>query len=273
MLSCAGSGRSWSEIQRERAFMPNLFRALPRLLAVFLWTLSWYALLLLSLGLRPWADAWQLRVRNAIFRVWSRGICRIVRMKVEVEGRPPTGPFLLVANHVSYIDIILLGSRIDAAFVAKADLRGWPLAGRIIAAADTIFIDRAKKKDVLRVMGIIGRELGRGLGVVIFPEGTSSKGDTVLRFKPSLLEYATRHDHPVCYAAVTYVVPGDAPPAHEAICWWGDAPFGPHFLRLLGLPGFQAKLVFGARPLHGTDRKDLSERLRTSVEELFVPVP
>lgn len=251
---------------------PHLFRALPRLLAVLLWTLGWYALLLLSIGMRPFADAWQLSVRNAFFRIWSRGICRIAGMKVEVEGRPPSGSFLLVANHVSYVDIPLLGSRIDAAFVAKADLRGWPLAGRIIAAADTIFIDRGLKKDVLRVMGILGRELRRGLGVVIFPEGTSSKGETILRFKPSLLEYAARHDHPVHYAAVSYSVPKGAVPAHESICWWGDAPFGPHFLRLLGLPGFQAKLVFGAEPLHGTDRKDLSERLRAAVEELFVPI-
>lgn len=242
------------------------------MLAVLLWTLSWYALLLLSMVLRPFADAWQVRVRNAIFRIWSRGTCRIVGAKVEVVGRPPSGPFLLVANHVSYVDILVLGTQIDAAFVAKADLRGWPLAGRIIAAADTIFIDRGLKKDVLRVMDIIGRELGRGLGVVIFPEGTSSKGDTVLRFKPSLLEYATRSDHPVHFAALTYTVPNGASPPHESICWWGDAPFGPHFLRLLGLPGFEAKLTFGVEPLHGTDRKDLSERLRSSVAGIFTPI-
>jgi len=252
--------------------MSNLLRALPRLPAVALWTLGCYALMVLSLGLRPFAGARQLRIRNAIFRSWSRGFCRLVGMKVEVEGRPPCGPFLLVANHVSYTDIMLLGSQIDAAFVAKADLQGWPLAGRIIAAGDTIFIDRGLKKDVLRVMDVIGKELSRGLGVVIFPEGTSGKGDTVLRFKPSLLEYATRNDHPVYYAALSYSTRNGAPPAHECICWWGDAPFGPHFLRLLGLPGFEAKLVFGAEPLHGTDRKDLSERLRSSVAERFTPI-
>ncbi len=252
--------------------MPNLFRALPRLLAITLWTLGWYALLVLSLCLRPFADAWQLRIRNAIFRNWARGFSWIAGMRVEVEGRPPSGPFFVVSNHVSYMDIMLLGSQIDAAFVAKADLRGWPVAGRIIAAGDTIFIDRGLKKDILRVMDIVGKELDRGLGVVVFPEGTSGKGDTVLRFKPSLLEYATRRDHPVHYAALSYSAPNGAPPAHECICWWGDAPFGPHLVRLLGLPGFKARLVFGAEPLHGTDRKDLSERLRASVAESFTPI-
>lgn len=251
--------------------MPIL-RVVLRIPAITAMTLLGYLGILLSLPLRRVAPAYQMRLRNAVFRAWARSFARIVGLRIDVEGMPPRGSFFLVSNHVSYMDIIVLATAVDAAFVAKADLRAWPLLGRAFAAADTIFIDRGRRRDVLRVMARVGHELARDLGVVLFPEGTSGKGDRVLRFKPSLLEYAARRDLPVHYAAVTYATPAPHGPACQVVCWWGDMPFLRHLVGLLRLPRFEARLVFGAAPVHEPDRKALAEKLHEAVTASFSPI-
>lgn len=247
-------------------------RVLVRLLALLAWTLSSHLTIAASRPFRAWAPRWQLRTRNAAFRRWARGFARIVGMRVTVLGTPPEGAFLLVSNHLSYMDIVLLASVVDAAFVAKADLLSWPMLGRVFAAADTIFINRGLRRDVVRVTDQIHHELGRNLGVVLFPEGTSTKGDGVLPFKPPLLDFAARRDHPVDYAVISYATSGDDGSAGDLVCWWGDAPFLPHILRLLRLDGFEATLVFGGAPVRDGDRKALARKLREAVERSFTPV-
>jgi len=119
----------------------------------------------------------------------------------------------------------------------------------------------------------VARDLERDLGIVVFPEGTSGKGDEILRFKPSLLDFAARRDLPVHFAALSYATPDGYGPPSRLVCWWGDAPFLPHFLELLRLPSFRARLVFGDAPVHDPDRKILAEDLRRAVAEQFVPMP
>ncbi len=228
-------------------------------------------MILASAALRPFLPALQLRLRNASFRWWGRQLCRLMGIKVEVEGLPPTGPFFLVANHVSYVDIILLAALVDCAFVAKADLRAWPLLGWAFRNADTIFIDRGRKKDLLRVMQQVRGYLDRGIGVLIFPEGTSSKGEEILPLKASLLEIAAEATKPVHFATLSYRTQGGMP-AHKAVCWWDDTPFVVHLLRLLGLPSFEASVTFGTQPLAANDRKTLAEQLRSAMAERFTPI-
>lgn len=246
-------------------------RVVVRVLALLTWTLSSHLTIAVSRLFRAAAPRWQLRVRNSAFRRWARGFARIVGMRIDVEGSPPEGPFLLVANHLSYMDIILLATTLDAAFVAKADLKSWPALGRVFATADTIFIDRGRRRDVVRVMDQIGRDLDRSLGIVLFPEGTSSKGDGVLPFKPPLLDFAARRDHPVHYAAISYSTADGEGSASDLVCWWGDAPFLPHVLRLLRLSHFDARLVFGGAPVHDTDRKALARKLHEATMRSFTP--
>ncbi len=247
-------------------------RVLCRAFALGSWTLACYLLLLVALPFQRLAPRWQLRWRNSVFRTWARGFARIVGMSVEVTGEAPEGPFFLVSNHVSYMDVVLIATRVHASFVAKADLRAWPVLGAAFAAADTIFIDRNLRRDVVRVMDRIGRELDRDLGVVLFAEGTSSKGEGILPFKPSLLEFAARRNHPVHYASIHYRLPEGPGPARELICWWGDAAFLPHLLRLLRLPRFEAELVFGPAPVDGRDRKALATATRAAIAEIFTPI-
>src|SRR6185369_10489209 len=127
------------------------------------------------------------RFTARFFSGWARLILWLLAVRVEASGAPPRPPFLLVANHLSYLDVLVLASRLPSVFVSKAEVRRWPLLGPICTALGTIYIDRGQRRDIPRVMAEIEAALDSGLGVVFFPEGTSSKGETVAPFKPSLL--------------------------------------------------------------------------------------
>ena len=249
-----------------------LLRALVRTLLILALTIVSYGGVVLARLLSLASKKWGLALRNAVFRIWARGLSRFFGMRVRVEGEPPRGRFFLVANHVSYVDIVLLASHLDIAFVAKSDLRAWPALGRIFEAADTIFIDRSRKRDVVRVMNLVGREVDRGLGVLLFPEGTSGKGDELLPFKPSLLEFACTRDLPVHWATLHYRTPATELPASQAVCWWGDEGIVPHFKRLIVLPYFEAVIRFGNEPVAHGNRKELAEALHSKMLEAFEPM-
>lgn len=247
----------------------GVLRTAIRLALILLVTAVGFVVVATARLMRPVAPALPRRTRDRAFRLWARTFCRLLGLQMRVTGPRPTGSFFLVSNHVSYVDIPLIAANVDATFVAKADLRGWPLLGRVSTIVDTIFIDRSRKRDLMRVMELVEKSLDQGLAVVVFPEGTSSRGEDVLRFKPSLLELpATRRD-PVYHATVSYRTPANRPPAHRIVCWWGDAPFLSHFLRLLALPSFEATLAFGEEPIRGEDRKVLAAQLRTAMRAGF----
>jgi len=212
------------------------------------------------------------RWRARVFGLWARAVGRVLRMRVDVVGRPPAPPFLLVANHLGYVDIVLLAARIPGCFVSKAEVARWPLVGSMCRVVDTLFIDRDRKRDLPRMVDQIDAVCDSGRGVVLFPEGTSSKGDAVMPFRASLLEPAARSGRPVHHASLTYATPPDQPPAHLAVCWWGGMMFTPHVLRLLTLREFRARVTFGPEPIRATDRKVLARLLRNAVAREFEPV-
>jgi 1-acyl-sn-glycerol-3-phosphate acyltransferase len=224
-----------------------------------------------TLIMRPW-PARHLQWRVFIFRTWSRGFARILRMRVTVRGQPPAAPFLLVTNHLSYIDIILLASQLGCTFISRHDIAGWPVIGHLTAKMGTIFIDRNARKDVVRVSQAIADALARGEGVVIFAEGTSTCGARVIPLKPSLLEIAVRSRQPVHYGSLSYRTDGSETPAHLAVCWWGDMPFAGHVFNLFRLAEFEAEIVFGTEALLETDRKLLAQKLHERISQLFTPV-
>lgn len=248
------------------------WRLLYRLPAIAAVTLGSHAVAFVTRPLRLVAPGLQVRIRNAAFRFWGRASCRVLGGRIVVHGTPPRGRFVLVTNHLSYVDVMLIGSQVGGVFVAKADLAGWPLMGFIFRTTDTIFIDRGRKRDLLRVMEKIDRALARGLGVIFFPEGTTGNGDALLPFKPSLLQYPAAAGHPIHWATIGYRTDDALPPARDVVCWWNDVPFLPHFLRLLALPRFTAVIRFGPEPVRGGDRKDLAGRLRAAMAERFPAV-
>ena len=214
----------------------------------------------------------RLRWRGWLFRRGSQKVLSVLGFDVRVSGPAPRPPYLLVANHLSYMDVLVLASRLGCVFVAKAEIRGWPVLGPICRWFGTIFINRQERRDIPRVTAELEAALGRGLGVVIFPEGTSSSGAGLLPFRSPLLAPAARLEIPVHYAALGYeTLPGD-PPAHLAVCWWGNAPLAPHVLSLVRLRRVTATVDFGEEPIVEPDRKDLAVRLREAVLAKLRPV-
>ncbi len=214
------------------------------------------------------AARWRARVLSG----WARHTARLIGMRIRVKGAPPEAPFFLVANHLGYVDILVLASEGPCAFIAKAEVARWPVVGALCRSVNTLFISRESKRDIPGVVLGIEAVLGRGVGVVLFPEATSSAGTTVLPFRPALLEAAARTRMPVSYATLTYRTPPDASPAHLSVCWWGDMTFGRHLQGLLRLRSFDAMVTFGRERILEENRKILAERLRSAVEAQFEPV-
>lgn len=213
------------------------------------------------------------RWRGRMFSAWARGAGRVLGLQSEVYGAPPPGPSLIVANHLSYLDIIALSRCTQCVFVAKSEVASWPVIGWLCRRIGTIFVNRNRNRDLAQTLAAIEKAWAEGVSVVFFPEGTSSAGDAVLPFKPSLLELAARHGRPVHYAALRYRTPPDAPPAREAVCWWGAMTFPNHFFNLLKLRAFTVSLAFGAEPLRAFDRKELARELWAGVSALHATLP
>lgn len=240
-------------------------------------------------GRRPWVWGRRMGVAAVLlgtaflslaggrrFRAWllgasARSLLRLLRVEVTVAGPLPRPPFLLVANHLSYLDVLVLASRLPARFVAKAEVRGWPLLGPICNRLGTIFIDRGDRRDIPRALAGIERALARGEGVILFPEGTSSSGEAVGPFRSPLLALPARRRLPVHAAALGYRAMAGDPPARLAVCWWGETELLPHLLGLFHLRKIEATLAFAAAPVVETDRKLLADRLRNVVEERYAP--
>lgn len=231
-----------------------------------------YAMWLCGKGLTIRSREGRLRWHGFIMTNWGRAIARIMRMRIHLEGKPPAPPFFLVSNHLSYVDIVAYAAVTDCVFVSRHDVADWTGIGAMARSIGTIFLNRKSLQDIPRVIGRIDKALDDRMGVILFPEGTSTIGDKVLPFSPALLEPAARAGYPVSYASIRYTTPAGEPPAYMAVCWWGDMTFLPHLAGLLQLRQFDAFISFGARAIRAEDRKTLAGSLWTAVNDQFVPV-
>lgn len=243
-------------------------RAAGRLIAIAGVTAADYAVYMAgSALLAPWPER-RRRWRERLRRHWAAAVARRLGLRWRVRGQPPEAPFLMVTNHLSYTDIVLLLATTGASFVAKSEIGSWPVIGHLCRVSGTVMIDRGAKRDLVRVGGEIERRLAEGGAVVVFAEGTTGWGDEVLPLKPSLLEPAARGGLSVWYGTVGYRLPDGRLPG-EAVVWYGDAELPRHLGRLLRLPRVEATLSFGPEPIADSDRKRLAVRLRAAMAEIF----
>ncbi len=144
--------------------------------------------------------------RHAIIRSWSRDILTLAGIEVRAIGFPLDAerPVTLVANHTSWADIFALNTQRACHFIAKAELRRWPIAGRLLANVGTVFINRSDRKETHRLKAVVHRLLAAGETVAVFPEGTTSDGRDVLKFHASLLEPVVASQGEVWVVAVRY---------------------------------------------------------------------
>lgn len=254
--------------------MKRLYRSLRaglRLVAVAVVTLFCYLAALLAGACGLFSRRFAVRGQGWAYQGWSKALCRIFAVRVTVRGPAPKPPFFLVSNHLSYIDIFVLGTQLPCVFVAKAEIDGWPIFGAISRSVNTIFIDRRSKRKLPKILARIEESLGAGQGVVIFPEGTSGAGDCVMPFRSPLLEFAMSSEEGVHHATISYRAPEGEMPTHLAVSWWGEMPLGAHLREFLWLPFVEASIHFGDDALRGTDRKLLAAELHRAVAARFEP--
>lgn len=252
--------------------MFRIVRALIRVITLIVVTVAIQMIWIAGKAVLPRTGGVRRWLRKFVMTLWGRSAAFIIGMRLRIEGTPPRPPFFLVANHVSYVDIMTIAAHLECNFVAKDDIAGWPGMGWLARGVGTIFIDRKNFQDIPRVIGLINNSLDEGLGVVLFPEGTSTMGDKIMPFSAALLEPAARAAYPVSYAAITYRTPPSEPPAHAVVCWWGDMEFAPHLMKLLLVSKFEAVVTYGEDAIQADDRKVLAKSLWRSVNDRFVPV-
>jgi 1-acyl-sn-glycerol-3-phosphate acyltransferase len=254
-------------------------RAAVRAVALVIWSATSVGFVSVLNGLIGLADRGLLPVRPTVqlrdrgVALWGAGCCRILNLHVDVRGDdPPQPPFLLVSNHLSYVDVVLLNSITHGVLVAKKAIRSWPGVGLAAAVGGTVFIDRRAHRDILRVNETIEAAVDRGQGVVVFPEGTSSRGQEVLDFRGSLLLPFVGASRPIHTASISYRTPEGEPPAQTHVAWWGDMTFADHVWDLLKIPRIEATVTFGRhRPDDAGDRKALAAALTEQVRRDFIP--
>jgi 1-acyl-sn-glycerol-3-phosphate acyltransferase len=145
--------------------------------------------------------------RRLALQRWSNELLRHLAARITVHGEPPrhTGAaFMLVANHVSWLDIFVINAAVPTRFVAKSEVRGWPLIGWLCVKADTLFIERERPRDLARLDGVIANALRDGAGMAVFLEGTTTDGNHVLPFHSSLLRPAQQANIDVHPVAIQY---------------------------------------------------------------------
>jgi 1-acyl-sn-glycerol-3-phosphate acyltransferase len=199
------------------------------------------------------AQARRQHARTAWLSRWSRFACRVVGIRVTTRGSMPRSG-LLVCNHLSYLDVIVLSSIWPCVFVARHDVAAWPLFGWLARAAGTIFVDRERRLASADVVGSL---------VVLFPEGTSSDGSTVMPFKSALLEPAVELRCPVGAAAIEYAL--DDGSVADEVCYWGDMTLVPHLLNLFFKREIRSTCSFSLPRIRVGDRKEIARELREEI--------
>jgi 1-acyl-sn-glycerol-3-phosphate acyltransferase len=250
----------------------NNLRAILKLITVFGYTLIAYSaffikyLFLKSAGkpVEPW--------RNRLLKHWSQGVCRILNISLTVEGQPPEPPFVIVSNHVSYLDVVPLYGVLDCTFVAKKEIRSWPLIGYMAKTLGVIFIDRSVRSDVDRVNREQMENLNEHQGVLIFPEGTTSDGSQILRLRSPLLQTAIDAELPVHVATLYYETAESDVPASESICWYTDISLGKHALGLAKTTRIECIVKINPETVSDTDRKILVTKLQKKMRDQFTPM-
>lgn len=208
----------------------------------------------------------------ALPKLFHRGFLRLAGVRRIVHGEPAQGGALFVANHVSWTDIPLLGSVLGGAFISMAEVAGWPVAGTFARLAGTLFVERERPGRARAQAGEIARHLQEGRKAILFPEGGTSTGETVLPFKTSLFAAAegAGPDTIVQPVSLAYTRRGGRtldPDKRAELAWVGEAPLVPHAAQMLSRGPVTAELLFHPPVRRGdfADRKVLARHCQEAV--------
>lgn len=232
-------------------------------LSAFLVTTAWFV---------PQSSRGRYRAR--LQQAWARVLRAVLGIRVEVIGDVPPGwNGLAIANHLGYADILVLGSILPGTFVSKADVARWPVIGFLASIAGTVYVDREDRAAAGAFAAELKTRIVAGDTLLLFPEGTSTRGETILPFKTAPFAAVAGLSGKTLLPLHINVVEIEGRPAvgpcRDTVCWHGDSELVPHLYRLSGLRNIRYRVVIGPPiPCEGHDRKILARISREKVEGL-----
>jgi 1-acyl-sn-glycerol-3-phosphate acyltransferase len=222
--------------------------------------------LLIAAVVFPWIDS---ASRDRHIKRWAAALLAILHIKVELQvhaGAEPVQRALIVANHVSWLDIFVINSQNPCRFVAKADIRSWPALGWLCAQGGTIFIARGKQREVRRVYEGLVTSIEAGERIAFFPEGTTAAQGAVLPFHPNLFEAAIEARVRVQPYAIRYI--DEQGELHRAADFIGDMTFVDSMLLIMKTRKMTAQLIMlPSIETAGAHRRELSQQTRTAIAQ------
>ena len=207
--------------------------------------------------------------REARVQAWSRRMLALLNVRLEVRGEPPrTGPVLLVANHISWLDILVMHAARYCRFVSKADVRRWPLIGTLATGGGTIYIERESRRDAMRVVHAMAASLQRGEVVAVFPEGTTSDGAKLLPFHANLIQAAVSAHVPAQPVGLSFIDAATRAASRTPI-YIGDDTLAASLWRTVSGPPLVAVVHYGEpQQALGRSRREWAADLRSAVAAL-----
>lgn len=209
--------------------------------------------------------------RRALKARWSRQLLEILGVRLLFAGSPPTGG-LLVANHISWLDIYAINALAPTAFVAKDDLLAWPVIGWLSRQTETIFLERGSRRAAMSIKSELVARLYQGACVGVFPEGTTSSGESVLHFHSALFQSVIDAEAHVLPTVVRYTDKAGQPSAAPAYA--GATSLWQSLLAVANADSLTAYLDFmPATPAVGMTRRQLSEATRQLIASRLTRPP
>lgn len=215
-------------------------RALVRLWRVLLWVMRGWWHVRQGGGFQKLSPQDQARTVQA----WSRQMLRVMGIEVHIDGEPADGPVLMAANHISWLDILVMHASRHCRFVAKSEIGAWPILGALTTAGQSLYIERASNRDALRVVHHMHQALLQGDVLGVFPEAKTGDGVNLLPFHGNLLQAAISANVPIQPVALRFV---DAQTGHPswAPCYLQDDTLLGSVWRTLSAPALRACVRYG----------------------------
>jgi 1-acyl-sn-glycerol-3-phosphate acyltransferase len=207
--------------------------------------------------------------RDARVQVWAMQLLRIWDIDLEVRGKPVvTGPALLVCNHISWLDILVIHATRHCRFVSKSELRDWPVLGTLATGGGTLYIERAQRKDAMRMVKDMAQSLRNGEVLAVFPEGTTGDGIGILPFHANLIQSAIEGLAPVQPLALQFI-DTQTQSISMAARYVGDDTLLGSIWTTLNARGLKAVVQFGELQFaNGRDRRSWTHALQEDVKAL-----
>ena len=200
--------------------------------------------------------------------VWARGMLAIIGIEVRVKGHPAHGPVLMAANHISWLDILVMHAACHCRFVAKSEIRGWPVVGALTTGGGSLYIERSSNRDAMRVVHQMAEALHQGQVLAVFPEGGTGDGVSLLPFHANLLQAAISAEVPIQPVALQFI---DAASGALSLapCYHAQDTLISSLWRTLCAPPLLAQVRYGTTQMaQGRSRRTWAHDLRETIADL-----